>query len=197
MVRQPGEKPTKALWIFCEGTTEKLYFDKYRFEERIGRLKIKSVKTGYTNANGIIQKAINFAKNNRNFQTGDLIACVFDRDANTNNQLEKAKSLAENEGIFLSFSNPCFEYWILCHYGYFPSVYEVNEVIDKIKGFSPDYKKNDPELYSKTCDKLTIAKNNAKRIQKTHEDKNTELISRESNPLSLVFHIIDKINEFK
>ena len=41
------------------------------------------------------------------------------------------------------------------------------------------------------------AKINAKRIQKKHEDEGIELISRESTPLTLVYQIIEQINNFK
>jgi len=89
MVRRRGRKPTKTLWISCEGKTEKIYFDKLKFEERISRLKIKSIESGYKNADGIIREVLDFAQKGRDFQEGDLLAAVFDRDANTNEQLHK------------------------------------------------------------------------------------------------------------
>jgi len=197
MVRRRGRKPTKTLWISCEGKTEKIYFDKLKFEERISRLKIKSIESGYKNADGIIREVLDFAQTGRDFQEGDLLAAVFDRDANTNEQLHKAKSMAENNNILVSFSNPCFEYWILCHYDYFPSQYEKRELINKIKKFISGYKKNDPELYSKTKNRIAHALKNAKRIKDKHTRENVILISRESNPLTLVFELIKKIDSFR
>lgn len=195
MVRREGRKPTKALWIFCEGKTERLYFDKLRFEERISRLRIKSFQSGYKNADGIVKEAIEFI-NKRDFQVGDLIACVFDRDANSNEQLTKAKTIGEANNILISFSNPCFEYWILCHYGYFPSRYEQKDIITKISD-KIIYKKNDPELYSKIKSKIQDALNNAERIKNKHIKEKTIIISRESNPLTLVFHLVNIIGQFK
>lgn len=196
MVRIERRKPTKALWIFCEGKTEKLYFDKLKFEQRINRLRIISFQSGHKNADGIVKEAIDFMKK-RDFQEGDLITCLFDRDANLDEQLKRAKTIGEAKGILLSFSNPCFEYWILCHYGYFPSKYEQKELISKISDFITGYKKNDPDLYSKTKDKLQNAINNAEKIKNKHAKETTDIISRHSNPSTLVFELIKIIDNFK
>ena len=197
MIRRRRRKPTKTLWIFCEGKTEKLYFKKLKFEERINRLKIKSIESSHKNADGIIQEVLDFVRKSRDFQEGDLLAAVFDRDANTNEQLRKTKSIAKNKGIVLSFSNPCFEYWILCHYGFFPNQYGKTELINKIKEFISDYRKNDPGLYSKTKSRLSNASDNAKGIEDKHRREQVTLISRESNPITLVFKLIKKIDNFR
>ena len=196
MVRKEGRKPTKALWIFCEGKTEKLYFDKLKFEERINRLRIKSFQSGYRNADGIVKEASDFI-NKADFQEGDLIACVFDRDANSNEQLTKAKATGEKKEIIISFSNPCFEYWILCHHGYFAGRYEQKEIIAEITSRIKNYQKNDSDLYSKTKNKIQDAINNAEKIKNKHIKEKTIIISRESNPLTLVVELIKSINEFK
>lgn len=196
-MRKRGNKSTKTLWIFCEGKTEKLYFDKLKFDRRISRLKIKSKESGYKNADGIIKESFDFMKKSRDFQKDDLVVCVFDRDANTNEQLEKAKSLAEKNNILISFSNPCFEYWILCHYNYFSSSEEKDTLVGKLSKLAKDYKNHDPDLYSKTKDKISIAMSNAKRVREKHVNDNNNLISRQSNPLSLVFELIQIIKEFE
>ncbi|MBI3027677.1 RloB domain-containing protein [Candidatus Woesearchaeota archaeon] len=196
MVRKRGRKPTKALWIFCEGKTEKLYFDKLKFEERISRLRIKSFQSGYRNADDIVKEAADFISK-VDFQKGDLIACVFDRDANSNEQLARAKATGENKDILISFSNPCFEYWILCHYGYFAGQYEQRDIIAEITSRITNYKKNDPDLYSKTKNKIQDAINNADKIKNKHTKEKTIILSRESNPLTLVFELVNIIDKFR
>ena len=196
MVRTEGKKPTQTLWIFCEGRTEKLYFDKLKFIERISRLKIKSFESGHKNADGITQEALDFIRL-RDFQEGDIVACVFDRDSNTNEQLRNAKSIAENGHVFISFSNPCFEYWILCHYGYFPSSYEKDNLIAKLNECMGNYEKADSELYSKTKNEIHVAISNAERIKNEHFNRGNNLISKDSNPITLVFELIKTINNFK
>lgn len=198
MARIEGKYPTKALWIFCEGEkTEKNYFSKLRAQERIRRITIKVVNSDNTDAKGVVEHAIAFMKKGRDFEESDIVYCVFDRDRNTNVQLEQAKKLAKDNGIVIIFSNPCFEYWILCHLGYYPASYEPEEVVQKIKEKMQGYTKKDPAIYDKTKDNIQLASANAKRIKDECIRKGIELISRESNPLSLVFELIAKINEFK
>ena len=198
MVRKEGKRPTETLWIFCEGKTEEMYFKQYRAKERV-KLQIKPRISKHRNVNGIVKDALNFKKQNRDFEKGDWIACVFDRNSNTNDQLNKAKRFAESDSILLSFSNPSFEYWILCHYGFFPHHYhDQNEVIDKLQEFeefSPKYDKTDRELYSKTRGKIRIAIKNAERIKNKHNK--ADLIKRETNPLTLVVDLISRMETFK
>jgi len=196
MVRQRGKKPTQTLWIFCEGEkTEKNYFLKLRTEERIRRLKVKSC--GSTDAKGIVNHAISFKKTDRNFEDGDSVCCIFDRDNNSNEQLEQATSLANHNNITIIFSNPSFEYWILCHFEYHPTSCENPDLGARLNYLVGDYEKNDPLIYNKTKNKIDTATANATRIKEKHEQERTLLISRQSNPLSLVFELIKMIKQFK
>lgn len=200
MVRQiPSKlKKTSTLWIFCEGDTEKRYFQNLRITERL-RLKIKP-KVSDTTAKQIVAEASKFMKSNYFDDKRDIVACFFDKDnetQNSNDVLAQAKRQAADK-IILAFSNPCFEYWILCHDGYYPSnSYNQSQVCNLVKtkfGFDP---KKETALYEKTKESLSYAKTNAKRIQKKHEDNNIELISRDSTPLSLVYKILELIDNFK
>ena len=191
-------KKTNTLWIFCEGHTEKRYFENLRVTERL-RLKIKS-KVSDTTAKQIVKEASKFIKSKDFDNKRDMIACFFDKDnetQNSNDVLAQAKSQAADK-IILAYSNPCFEYWILCHDGYYSSTsYDQSQVCNLVErkfGFDP---KKETELYKKIKDKINEAKTNAKQIQKVHEDNNIELISRESTPLSLVYKVLELIDNFK
>lgn len=198
MVRRKGKIPTKKLWIFCEGKTEKNYFYKLKQEERISRLDIRVIKSGNTDAKGIVNYTFKFIKARRDFEEGDLVCCVFDRDQNSNTQLRQAEKLAKENNILITFSNPSFEYWFLCHFGYFPERYETRELISKItEKANFTYVKKDSEIFLKTKNKIENAIENARKIRDKHIEENIKLISRESNPLTLVFKLIQKIDEFK
>ncbi|HLD15806.1 MAG TPA: RloB family protein [Candidatus Nanoarchaeia archaeon] len=197
MVRKNGHKSTKNLWIFCEGRTEKNYFNKLKYIDRIRRLVIKAIDVTHNSADGIVKEAINFKEKHNNFQEDDIIICVFDRDQNNREQLIKAKSLADQRDIKLVFSNPCFEYWILCHYGHFPNQQEKQEIERKILRYLGNYITNDPDLYIKTRGKIQEAVKNSKKMFNQHIRNRTQIISRESNPLTLMFELIDLINSFK
>lgn len=196
MVRRTGKKPAKTLWICCEGKTEKFYFAKLKFIERISRLKIKSFEAKYKNANSLVKEAINCISK-RDFQVGDIIACVFDRNNNSDQQLLQAKEMAGQKGALLAFSNPSFEFWILCHFGYFPGKYEKDTLESKIKEHFSDYKKADPELYLKTKDKIKSAVGYARNIKEKYIEQKIELISRKSNPITLIFALIELIEKFR
>lgn len=199
MVRRIGKRPTNTLWIFCEGEkTEINYFNKLKVAERISRMNIK-VKSSdkVTDATGILNYAVSFLENKNDFQKGDLIYCVFDRDSNTEQNLQKAEKIAKENNIQITFSNPCFEYWLLCHFEYFQSSCEPNDLNNKLKEKLGEYKKNDSEIYNKTKDKISEAIKNSKKIRKNHIGKKIKILSRKSNPSTQVFEIIEKVQELK
>lgn len=199
MVRFPGKIPTQTLWLFCEGSkTEKNYFSRICYIERINRLKIKVIDSSNTDALGVVKYAMNYKKAHpRDFEKGDLTFCVFDCDSNSNEQLEKCEAIAKKSRIQCIFSNPCFEYWILCHFVYHPSQLDSNELIEKIKVHYPKYAKNDEDIYSNTCSKLNTALDNSVRVNDSHCKKRLKLLSRESNPCTLVSEIMNQINKIK
>jgi hypothetical protein len=200
MARREGRKSTRNMWIFCEGEkTERLYFEKLRINQRIPRLSIKIYSSRSDKAvNRLLEYTIKFMEHHkRDFRTDDLIFCIFDRDSNTNNDFQKAINTASKHNIGLIFSNPSFEYWILCHFGYFPNRFEKETLLRKIENFISNYQKNDPTLYERTIPKIRRALINSKQIAEIHLDSDTELISTESNPCTTVFEIIDIIEDFK
>jgi len=188
-------RSTKILWIFCEGETEKYYFQKLKAEERIGRVNVKSTKK--TGSKNIVKYATTFTKHNNDFSKGDTVFCVFDRDKNTNKQLKEAKREAERHGIKIIFSNPSFEFWLLIHYQLHTTSCENDDILTKLKKFIPDYHKADPELYLITRNNIETAKTNSQKIIEMYRDKNVELISRESNPVTLVNNLIEVLNNFR
>jgi hypothetical protein len=188
-------RSTKILWIFCEGETEKYYFQKLKAVERIGRVNVKSTKK--TGSKNIVKYATTFTKHNKDFIKGDTVFCVFDRDKNTNKQLKEAKREAERHGIKIIFSNPSFEFWLLIHYQLHTTSCENDDILTKLKKFIPDYHKADPELYLITRNNIETAKTNSQKIIEMYRDKNVELISRESNPVTLVNNLIEVLNNFR
>jgi hypothetical protein len=193
-----NKKTTSTLWIFCEGETEKRYFENLRVTERL-RLKIKP-KVSDTTAVQIVNEALKFISTSEFDKDRDMVACFFDKDnitQNSNDVLTLAKRKASNK-IMLAYSNPSFEYWILCHDGFYPaSTYDQNQVCQLVKTKLNLDTKFEKELYEKTKNKINTAKENAERIKQIHIKNKIELISRESTPLTLVSDVLKKIDEFK
>jgi hypothetical protein len=198
MVRRSQYIPTKTIWIFCEGKqTEKNYFQKYKAIERIP-FQIKVLDSPNKRAQDLVRYCISYiSKNHFRFQSDDEIFCIFDRNANTNQDLNKAIKFAQEENIRIIFSNPCFEYWILCHYIYHQSAIEYNSLKNKIERYIPQYKKNDKDIYTKTKEKISNAIRNSERGYTKHEQNGINCISRESNPVTSVFNLIRYLNDLK
>ncbi|MBP2030669.1 hypothetical protein J2755_001617 [Methanohalophilus levihalophilus] len=197
MVRGEGKKSIKTVWIFCEGAkTEKYYFDKLKVDLRLRSLKIKVNSSNNKDPVGIIKHILNFKKHTRDFLEGDLIFCVFDRDANSDQSLLDAKKMSELNDINLIFSNPCFEFWILSHFECYMKQIEHGALKSKLDTHLGGYKKTDPELYTKTKQKIGIAVKNSKQINDMHYSNGMEIISRNSNPSTLVFELVETLQTF-
>lgn len=107
--------------IFCEGITEKHYFD--YFADIIKKNKYTDIKVEIESANGNAQKVLNYAnefleveENNRKFRFYDKYL-VFDCDAPKNIQAVIAASQSKEEPSYrLLLSNYLFETWLLMHF---------------------------------------------------------------------------------
>jgi len=199
MVRTEGKTPTTKIWLFCEGLTEHNYFSKLKSLERISRLQIEVHSSHNTDALGVLSYARGYKDSHtRDFQEGDYIYCIFDRDQNTPAQLEQAKASARENNFTIIFSNPAFEYWLLCHYNYYPTALENDDLIRTLDNDMPGgYNKRDREIYSKTVPLKNTAIKNAKQIHRKHHTDATEIISRDSNPVTTVYEIIQFLETFK
>jgi len=202
--RIPSElKKTGKLWIFCEGSTEKRYFNDLRVIERV-KIQIIPKVAGVSRADQILDKAKRFYKNefmineDRFDINRDRIACVFDKDDNNTKDIFDSIRKETIDDIILVYSNPSFEYWILCHAGYYNSSSldqkDVYELVLKKMGFDP---KKEHKLYDRTKNNINIAIKNAKDILKIHQKCRVELISRDSTPLTLVYLLIEIIDNYK
>jgi len=137
MNRLAKRKPTQILWIICEGETEKYYFQKLKSAERVERINVRV--TTNTSALKIVDYACNFVQRDRDFENGDRVFCVFDRDSNSNEQPQQASQKAKEKGIEIIFSNPSFEFWLLLHFAYLSQRFENDQVLSKLRKYLPKY----------------------------------------------------------
>jgi len=94
------------------------------------------------------------------------------------------------------FSNPCFEYWVLCHYEQYLNRCELEDIIRRIKKHVPEYRKGMKSLYATTSCNKAKAISNAEKAVKLHTSK-PHMISRNSNPISLVYKVIRLIDNLR
>lgn len=195
MTRKSGKKSVNSAWIFCEGKTEYNYFLQYRAVERIQGLQIKPKISEDKNIVGLIEYSMDFRKHHhRDFLKGDLIFYVFDMDANTNEDFIKAKGLVNDPNLQFILSNPCFEVWILSHFEFHRERLYPELLKAKLLRHLGSYKKNDPNIYQNTKEKINIAIGNSKRIYQIQIDKNG-ILCEESNPSTMMFQLIEIIRE--
>lgn len=191
--REGNRKPKRKVVIVCEGEkTEINYFN--GFKTRGSGVEIIPVHGKCVDPKSIVDFAEERKESRWDIDPskGDGLWCVFDVDENTNHVLKNASDHAKTEDIQIALSNPCIELWFLLHYKPIWSQLSRHEVKSVLKTFIRDYEKN-KTINHLLEDKLGKAIDNAKKLNKTHGREGIELVSRESNPSSQVFQLIEFI----
>lgn len=113
-------EPKVEIVIACEGkVTEKNYLNQCKSEYGAGMVQLRWLPiTGVpmTVVNAAIeerQRLLEQARRSRDSFDVFRVWAVFDRDAHP--KVPEALTLAEQTGIDVAFSNPCFELWPLLH----------------------------------------------------------------------------------
>lgn len=190
-------KRNSVVYIICEGTqTEIRYFR--RFRSRYCHIDIIPISSQYKAADKLVQKVKSTLGTNPYYpKDGDELWCVFDRDDNTNDMLNRAKSLADKAGYKIAYSNPSFELWFLWHFVNQKSVVEDSQGVIRLlkkKGRLVQYEKASDvydELLPNQEKAIKIAESRIKELRDNHE----KIICRESNPVSTVVQLVKYLNE--
>ena len=196
MVRKKIKKSIRRIaYLFCEGEkTEKYYFEGLR-KDYSNIFSIKIICSQDRNPKNMISYAKEYLKRTSYDDEKDIVFCIFDKDDNTNIELNSAKKLAIKYHYNLIFSNPSFEFWFLCHFGEFEYAYDKDGLNYKLNTFLKKYDKTDLFLYEKTKEKIKKAIIHAKKIEQKHISNNIEIISRESNPSTNIYKIIEILSK--
>ena len=112
----------------------------------------------------------------------DTVYCVFDRDKHTtfNEAVQRTKDLSREGKPFVAItSTPCFEVWLLLHFGYTDQPFHAagkksvgDQVVAQLKrkpGMG-QYGKGQQGIYVQLKDKLDSALNNADRLRQHGKD---------------------------
>lgn len=189
-------KRNPVVYLICEGSeTEIRYFKKFRSREC--NIDIVPIPSQYKSADKLVQKARATIGYSPYYpDEGDIIGCVFDRDDNTNAMLSKAKQVAIKEGYQIAFSNPSFEVWFLLHFNNQTTPVENCESAIKLlkkKGRLEQYEKN-KEVYEQLKPLQETAIDRAKKRVAVLQAEHTEILSRESNPVTTVSELVEYLN---
>jgi len=120
--RQPRFDPRPRVLILCEGEkTEPTYFSHWKISLRSRLIHIEVDPTGAV-PKTVVEKAIArkeqsvadaVSRRDDNLKY-DEVWCVFDVDEHPN--VPEALQQAQDNGIGVALSNPCFELWLLLHF---------------------------------------------------------------------------------
>ena len=196
--RKPARtrKRNPVVYLICEGSETEIRYFKH-FRSRGCNIDIIPISSQYKSADRLVQKAKATMGNNPYYpDEGDSIWCVFDRDDNSNEVLLCAKQSAQKEGYHLAYSNPSFELWFLLHFvNQQTEVEDCQALIRLLKQTSriSDYEKNKDYFdVLKPLQSTAIQRAKARAEQVRNQD--TELISRQSNPLTTVWELVEYLN---
>ena len=189
-------KRNPVVYLICEGSeTEIRYFKKFRSREC--NIDIVPIPSQYKSADKLVQKARATIGYSPYYpDEGDIIWCVFDRDDNTNAMLSKAKQVAIKEGYQIAFSNPSFEVWFLLHFNNQTTPIENCEAVIKLlkkKGRLERYEKT-KEVYEQLKPLQEAAIDRAKKRVAALQAEHTEILSKESNPVTTVAELVEYLN---
>lgn len=192
--KRKQRKARKIIVLGVEGKnqTETLYFSE--LERRQNDYHFIFHKTNDTDPLKIISNTAKDAKKQGvNTKYGDIAAVAFDMDLDNAKTKECLKiiELAKSKNIEIYSSNPCFELWYLLHFRYSTRVYSSSkEVIDELKRYIPDYKKNRCDfniLEPQTCKAIKNAKQLQAKVAETSKNKNSII----NNPNTDIYKIVE------
>lgn len=126
---KPRFKAQPQLLVICEDTkSAKTYFEEAALYFR-ATAKVEFAHCGYTDPKGIIQSAL------RRTRHSDEVVCVIDRDDHDCANFDKAKVLVGRDAqTTLLVSYPCFEFWLLLHFGFTRAPFEsANKVVQTLR----------------------------------------------------------------
>lgn len=179
--------------IFCEGETEKYYFDMLKRKYSSGNvIPIKSeVVAG--NSCVLVENAIAKMNAEKHRYDFDQVYVVYDKDNESHSDIEKALKTAKDKNIITLYSNQCFEYWVLLHYKESSNSNTSNQLyklLEKEMELDSSYSNiKGQEVSTYLVDKIHIAFNNAQKLN-ISENINTNI---SKNPYTNIHHHIKNI----
>lgn len=144
--RNPARRqPKRKFYLFCEGeNTEPAYFEQLRRSLPGTIIDIEIVKgvgepfTIAQKACSVLGELVRQRKRSRNsFEESDEVWAVFDRDDHP--KFDEAIKFCIQKSVFVAYSNPCFEVWLVLHlqdYERPDDRFEVQRLLRKLR---PEY----------------------------------------------------------
>ncbi len=182
--------------IICEGKTEEKHFKELRGKLRDSRLNIISIDAKGTAPATLFKEAKKYMKEKHiNITTGDKVWILFDKDNNTQHDINMIVERSRSKSFDIGFSNPSFEIWYLFHFDRIRHRIDNDELLERLERFIPDYKKGCGYI-EMLFPNQTVAIENANNLITYHQDDQKNLYHDESNPITHVGRLVQFILEF-
>jgi len=192
----------EVVMIICEGAkTEPNYFKALRTHLRLNRenIVIHEGLKGNDPLSLVIAAEDEFIKERKRDpekQGYDHVFVVFDRDTHTtyNDALRKTQDLNRKykDKFKAIVSVPCFEFWLLLHFGYTTRQYGAtggnspcDNLIRDLNAHISGYAKGNAGIFEATKDLIDEAVKNAKLLE-NHQDA-----AQTDNPSTKVHHLVE------
>ena len=176
------------IFIYTEGETEKIYFEKLNQLKRTRERKRVNVRC--TSKQGVdLFYWVRKQYRKHDFKTSPIeIVIVLDKDDTEPSELEELKKLCDEEGYKLAFCNECFELWVLLHFRTVTSPLSRTQLKQEIeKETLKQYKKTDSKFFEKLVTYVEKA-----ILNQTHSAMGPELIY-DKNPYTNVGFVISDL----
>lgn len=200
--RRPFREPYAKVLIVCEGEkTEPNYFNELKDYYRLNSANVRITGDCGSGPISVVRYAIELYGNEK--EAGDpfdKVFCVFDRDRHASyHQAIDMINRAEPDATFKAIiSIPCFEYWLLLHYGENTKPYEATQgkspcaqVVKELGNFMGKYSKGHHGIFNRLLDQLDDAKAYAERCLVEVRRVGTE------NPSTNVHELVDFLQKLK
>lgn len=181
---------SKIVWIFCEGETERYYLEHFKEDMKFS-YKIEIDQDRSTAAKKIYEKAHKKLKDYESEISDSFkVWLVFDKDYNSDKELENIFKSSDKEGIEIAFSNICFEVWALLHFGNAKRYTKPDDAEEALKKFYPGCQKPYKDLFHKIKKDIENAIKRAEGLDKKEEPKYT------INPYTNIYKLLQGLIDF-
>ena len=180
---RPPRQQNNILLIVCAGETESLYFNNFKID--LGVVRVRTMVDDRSPLN-LVQRALQEKSQAQYIQ----VWCVFDKDEFHN--FDEAIQLARKEGLRVASSNQAFELWFILHFRRQDGALHRNNYARALNNvLGRTYVKTDPKLYKTLKPKMKTAITNARIGYECHKRK--QLSPSKCESYTTVFKLVEEL----
>jgi hypothetical protein len=194
--RRPSRNPLPLILVVCEGqVTEPEYLDSFRLAYGANTVRVRVESPG-GDPKALVERAIALrdAADREALRARDMnlrydeVWCVFDVDQHQ--RLDEARGAAELGKVHLAISNPCFELWLLLHFGEQTSHVTAKQTRDRLRRHLPGYHKH--IRFEDVAEGYEDAVSRARALERRQDDAG----SPGGNPSTRMHRLTERIRQF-